>query len=51
MNAKNRVILIRLMEKINQNPDIAKELGIAVVIAAPEANPKRKVVNACYSSD
>lgn len=51
MNAQNRAILIRLMEKIKQNPDIAKELGIAVVVPVPEANPKRKVANACYSKD
>ena len=44
MNVKDRIILIRLIDKINNNPETAKKLGIEVVYRNPKASTEGKEV-------
>ena len=44
MNIRDRIILIRLMDKINNNPETAKILGIEVVFRNPKVSTERKEV-------
>ena len=45
MNAKSRILSLRLLEKQQRNPQLFEKLGIKVSVKSKEKNTKKNLLN------
>ena len=46
MSVKRRILAIQLAEKIQQNPEYAKKIGVSVEVKHQQIQKKKKINNA-----